>query len=138
MSDIALRRVREGVPVFHEGDRPDGMYVVLSGKVRVFREREGHETTLAVLNPGDFFGEMGLFDGRPRSATVVAVTPVELRHISPAEFDNMITEPFVRQVLCKLAERMRAVDDDITRLERESSARHDYVSHLSVRRDWAV
>lgn len=137
--DIPLRKVSDGAILFNEGDVGDGMYVVLSGKVLIFRIRNGHETMLMVLNQGDFFGEMALFDHKPRSATARAIGPTELRFISAAEFDALpMSDPFVRQMLLKMSERLRVVDDALTKLDAENDARHSYLSNLSLHRDWAV
>ncbi len=136
--DVTVRHYREGARIFSEGDRGDGMYVILTGRVRIFRSKEGHETTLAVLGHGDFFGEMALFDHRPRSASVEAVTPVEVRWVSPAEFDRLTADPFVRQVLTKMSERLRSVDDALEKLDTSNAVRQDYLSNLHIRRDWAV
>lgn len=136
--DVYVCHFAEGTRIFSEGDEGDGMYVVLSGRVRVFKTRDGHETTLAILNHGEFFGEMSLFDHRPRSASVEAVSPTELRWISPAEFDLLTTDPFVKQMLKKMSERLRAVDEALDKLEATNSVRQDYVAQLHLRRDWAV
>ncbi len=136
--DILLRRYRDGAIIFSQGDEPNGMFTILTGKVRIWRGRDGHETTLAILGSGEFFGEMAMFDGKPRSATAQADGPVELRYIDAEEFDRLAGDPFVRRVLGKMAERLRAADESLSKLDAENAARHEYVSHLSVRRDWAV
>ena len=76
--------------------------------------------TLTVLNQGDFFGEMSLFDKKPRSATAQVVGEAELRFISSAEFDGMISDPFARHMLVKLSERLRHVDEALTKLDSEN------------------
>jgi CRP/FNR family cyclic AMP-dependent transcriptional regulator len=55
-----------------EAQDGDSLYVILDGRVRVVRTVDGSERLLAELGPGEFFGEMSLLDGKPRSATVVA------------------------------------------------------------------
>lgn len=137
--DILVRKVSDGAIIFNEGDPPDGMYVILGGKVKIFTRSSGHETTLALLKQGDFFGEMSLFDHKPRSATASAVGSVELRFISAAEFETMsLSDPFVRQMMVKMSSRLREVDEALTKLDAESGARHAYLSNLSLHRDWAV
>ena len=137
--DIRVREASDGAIIFNEGDPPDGMYVITDGKVRIFRRANGHETTLALLKQGDFFGEMSLFDQKPRSATAAVVGEAELRFISAAEFQSMsLSDPFVRQMMLKMSERLRAVDDALTKLDAENGARHTYLSNLSLHRDWAV
>ncbi|MDC7219184.1 MAG: GGDEF domain-containing protein [Spirochaetales bacterium] len=61
-----------GTPVFHEGDRGDSMYIILSGSVAITVETPDGETLeLAEIGEGHFFGEMAIFDNSPRSATCV-------------------------------------------------------------------
>ena len=137
-SDVMVRRLGDGAIVFNEGDAADGMYVLLGGKVRIFRREHGHEMTLTVLKQGDFFGEMSLFDKKPRSATAQVVGEAELRFISAGEFEGMISDPFVRHMLVKMSERLRHVDEALTKLDSENVARHSYLQNLSMHRDWAV
>src|SRR5882672_9552536 len=62
--------------VFAEGDEADGLYVVLEGKVRIYRKgHDGNEVEFATQEAGEFFGEMALLDGKPRSATVSCKEP---------------------------------------------------------------
>ena len=63
-------RLRRGDVLFHEGDAGDALYVVTDGKVKLGRtSADGRENLLAVLGPGQMFGELSLFDPGPRSAT---------------------------------------------------------------------
>ena len=136
--DIVVRHLTDGSVVFREGDAPDGMYVILSGKVRIFRELHGNETTLATLKQGEFFGDMAVFEHKPRAATAKAIGDIDLRFISGPEFESMITDPFVRQILTKMSERLRHVDEELTKLDSQNSARHSYLNNLSIHREWAV
>jgi signal transduction histidine kinase len=62
--------------LFREGDQADCMYVILCGQVRIFlQDEDGHESALAMLQTGDFFGEMALLDGGARSASADSVIP---------------------------------------------------------------
>ena len=135
---MVVRHLKNGAIVFKEGDPPDGMFVILGGKIRIFREASGHETNLAVLQQGEFFGEMAVFEHKPRAATAQAVGDVDLRYISGREFEAMITDPFVRQMLSKMSERLRRVDEALTKLDVENDARHSYLQTLSIHREWAV
>jgi CRP-like cAMP-binding protein len=67
------RTVKAGEAVIEENDQAAGFFVVSSGKLQA----ERHGSTLATYGPGDFFGEMALFEGFPRSATVRAVEDSE-------------------------------------------------------------
>ena len=60
---------KAGAVLFRAGDEGDAMYLIEEGKVRIcVRAKDGHEVTLTELHRGDFFGEMALLDGKPRSA----------------------------------------------------------------------
>lgn len=138
-SGFNTRNVAAGGLVFREGDRADGAYMVLDGQIRIYTTRNGHETTLATLKTGDFFGEMALFDGKPRSASAQAVRGAALlRYVGREEFDAVTADPFVRQLLTELTQRLRTTDEALTKLETESAARHDFVSQHAFHRDWVV
>ncbi len=75
---VRRRRFRRGEVIFHEGDPADALHVVASGAVKiVLSSDEGDEAIIATLHPGDFFGELSLLDGSPRSATAAAVEATE-------------------------------------------------------------
>ena len=116
MSTINLRR---GAVLFHEGDAGDQLYVVISGKVKLGRSGSGgRENLLAVLGPGQMFGELSVFDPGPRSTTATAVTPVELRCLEHEELAKWLTgRPEVsRALLGQLAERLRRANDVVADL----------------------
>ncbi|HNQ87974.1 MAG TPA: cyclic nucleotide-binding domain-containing protein [Verrucomicrobiota bacterium] len=78
--------------VFQEGDPGDGMYFIVSGAVRIEKctgTGAGAVKTLAVLEPGDYFGEMALFDQQPRSASAVAAGATETLRLSTASFGEL-------------------------------------------------
>jgi hypothetical protein len=73
-ASMSETRLRRGDVLFHEGDSGDKLYIVLDGKVKLGRSSsDGRENLLAILGPGQMFGELSLFDPGPRSATVTAV-----------------------------------------------------------------
>lgn len=75
--------------VFPEESPGDKMYIIRQGSVKVFKTIKNNETTLAILNPGEFFGEMALLDGRPRSAAAKAIEEVKVLVISTKNFENL-------------------------------------------------
>ena len=82
-ASMSENRLRRGDVLFHEGDSGDKLYIVLDGKVKLGRtSSDGRENLLAILGPGQMFGELSLFDPGPRSATVTAVTDVSPRRCS--------------------------------------------------------
>ena len=77
------KRVERGAFVVRSGENTDSLYVLLAGRAKVTNvDEEGREIILAWLGPGEFFGEMGLIDGSPRSANVVAAEACELLFLS--------------------------------------------------------
>jgi len=76
-ASMVERRVARGDTIFVEGEPGDRMYVILDGKVKLGQtSTDGRESLLAVLGPGEVFGELSLFDPGPRTATATAVTDV--------------------------------------------------------------
>ena len=72
------RQVKSGEVIIKEGDQAAGFFVISSGKVEVVQDAEGpNSNRLATLGEGDFFGEMALFEGFPRNATVRATEDTE-------------------------------------------------------------
>lgn len=125
-----------GQVIFRQGARGDSAYTVRSGKVRIFRESDGSETTLATLGVGDFFGEMALLQDMPRSASAEAVGDVDLEVISREGFESSIKDPKVWQILKKMSARIREVDEAVEKLSQGDAKRRDFVSNLQLRRDW--
>ena len=130
------RHFADGEVIFKRGDKATEMYVVFEGAVRIYRDRDGTETELATLGPDDFFGEMALFDDKPRSASARAVGPVEVRVISGDTLEMMQCDPVVRQLLETLAQRLRSMDDAFERLSEESEARRSFMSSRSQSQYW--
>ena len=77
-SRLRVRRFRRNEVIMHQGDPGDSLHIVGAGAVKiVLPSAEGEEAIIATLRPGDFFGELALLDGTPRSATVTALEPSE-------------------------------------------------------------
>jgi len=76
---LRVRRFRRGETIFHQGDPGDALFVLDRGSVKVvLPSDEGAEPAIvAILGPGEFFGELAILDGAPHSATIVAVEPTE-------------------------------------------------------------
>lgn len=97
--------------VFREGDMPNSLFLILSGKVRIHkRQKEGREIQLAILDRGHFFGEMALFDGAPRSATVSTLEPCEFFVLDRENFFALLPQSPVlfREVMAGISGKLRA------------------------------
>jgi hypothetical protein len=111
---MEIAKARQFVEVVKQGDPGDAMYLVLEGEVRVRMMISGKESILTVLGPGEFFGEIALFDHGPRSADVVANLETTMLKISAAGFHKMAVEapdlaaPFLLAMGRTLTQRIRA------------------------------
>jgi len=85
-----LTHFDNGQVLFHEGDDGDDMYIIQSGRVAIKKKVKDSDTTLAVLEKGDFFGEMAILERMPRSATAEVVEQGDLIVISGEMFGDMI------------------------------------------------
>ena len=118
-ASMTAQRLRRGETLFHEGDAGDKLYLVTEGKVKLGRtSTDGRENLLAVLGPGQMFGELSLFDPGPRSATVTAVTDGELLSLSHEDLQRWLEgRPGVaRGLLVQLASRLRRANDVVADL----------------------
>ena len=78
-SELTEVELSRGASAFHEGDQGDQLYVIMSGKIKLGRTAsDGRENLVAVLGPGEIFGEMALFNPAPRNATATAVSATRL------------------------------------------------------------
>ena len=103
-------RVKRGEVLYREGDTGDQLFMIVRGKVKMGRTAEdGRESLLAVLGPGDTFGEVGLFDPGPRVATVTAVTEASMLCVDHDHLRSwLIGRPKVAEALLRqLARRLR-------------------------------
>lgn len=108
-----------GASVFHEGDQGDQLYVIVTGKIKLGRTSpDGRENLLAVLGPGELFGEMALFDPSPRNATATAVSETRLAGLRHENLRKAIqASPDVSlQLLQALARRLRRTNDSLADL----------------------
>jgi CRP/FNR family transcriptional regulator, cyclic AMP receptor protein len=111
---MGIIRLNKGEVLFHEGDKEDRLYVVISGKIKLGRSGSaGRENLLAVLGPGQMFGELSLFDPGPRSSTATAVTACVLRTLEHDELMGWLRgRPEVSlALLAQLASRLRRAND---------------------------
>jgi CRP/FNR family transcriptional regulator, cyclic AMP receptor protein len=113
---VTRRSVPRSTTVIAGGDVTDSLYIILSGRLKVMMsDTEGKEVILSILGPGEFFGEMGLIDDAPRSASVVALEPCELMSITKRDFKKCLAENFEMSmaVMRGLVRRLREADRKI-------------------------
>jgi CRP/FNR family cyclic AMP-dependent transcriptional regulator len=85
-------KVAAGTVIIREGDEADDFFVLIDGQVEIIAAGEaGTERVIRVLNPPDYFGEIGLLERRPRTATVKAVTECTLYRINGNDFIDALT-----------------------------------------------
>jgi len=107
---LRRRRLPGGTPVVYKGDPSGSLYLIASGRVKVHQATvSGDEVILDVKGRGDFFGEMSLLDGQPRSADVSTLEASELLLLDGEALREMITQqPAVAWTLLKLlSQRLR-------------------------------
>ncbi|HLC29407.1 MAG TPA: Crp/Fnr family transcriptional regulator, partial [Dehalococcoidia bacterium] len=100
--------------IFYQDDPGQSLYCVTSGIVRiVLSSKEGREAVLVLLRPGEFFGELSLFDGQPRSASAIAMGPTEVAILRRDDFLSFLQEhpQAALTVLAVLSRRLRRTDD---------------------------
>jgi CRP-like cAMP-binding protein len=116
MSRVELDR---GSVLFHEGDIGDRLYVIVDGKVKLGRASgDGRENLLAILGPGEMFGELSLFDPGPRNATATAIADTVLIGLGNEDLTAWLSgRPAVaRQLLSALARRLRRTNEALADL----------------------
>jgi CRP/FNR family cyclic AMP-dependent transcriptional regulator len=99
-----VRDIPAGTSVVKRGDKGLGFYVILDGRVQV---KKG-STNIAKLGPGDFFGELALYNDRPRSADVVTIEPTTVVVLSRWEFWGFATDrpEVLKVILAEMAKRL--------------------------------
>jgi CRP/FNR family cyclic AMP-dependent transcriptional regulator len=113
---VTRRSVTRTTVVMGAGDATDSLYIVLSGRLKVMMsDADGKEVILSILGPGEFFGEMGLIDDAPRSASVVSIEACELLSIAKRDFKKCLAENFemAQAVMRGLVRRLRDADRKI-------------------------
>lgn len=131
-----MRSFRANVVVVNEGDDTDALYVLLTGRVKVFVTGEdGREVVVQTLQSGDYFGEVVL-DGGPRSASVMTLEACRLFLIPQQDVEALLTvQPgFARSLIEKLTRRVRS----LTALVRDLALKDVYGRFVRFIEDNAV
>ena len=125
---MEVHKVPQWMAVVKKGDAGDGMYFILQGELRARVMVGEKETILATFGPGDFFGDMSLFDRGPRSADVIANADSIVLKMSDVAFDRLTREapalatPFLQATARTLAARIRADNQRLARVTEQFQA----------------
>ena len=119
-----VRTHASGTVLFREGERGEKMYVIRSGKVNIWKQISESEITLAVLGPGEFFGEMALLEGLPRSAGATVVEEAVLIEVKHEAFETLVRKngEIAVRLMRRLSARLREADRQIQALMSRSGA----------------
>lgn len=119
IAQVAIpRSFPKGARVFHEGDTSDACYVIRAGEVRVTREHpDGRAIALATLGPGELVGELAMIDGGVRSASVEALTDVDLLAVSATDMRGLLERnaQITAKLVVALTKRLRETNERISR-----------------------
>ncbi|MBN2383703.1 Crp/Fnr family transcriptional regulator [bacterium] len=109
------RKFERGQVIFSEGDRGEEMFIIHSGKVKISKRIGDVQKTLAILDKGEFFGEMSILNNKPRSATVEVIEEGHLLVIDRKTFETMIRNnvEIALRMIKKMANRLQQSDDQI-------------------------
>lgn len=115
--------VKKGELIFAEGDLGNEMFIIQSGRIRIFKNIDGFDQTLTQLEKGDFFGEMSVLEGMPRSASAEAEEDCDLIKINSANFVAMIRSnvEIAIRIMRKLSLRLREANVQIEKLMHAST-----------------
>ena len=125
---MELQRAPQWSVIVKQGDPGDAMYLIVEGEVRARVLVGTQEMILSTFGPGEFFGDMSLFDHGPRSADVVANVDCTLIKISAGAFDRLTREapalatPFLQATSRTLAARIRADNKRLSQMKEQFSA----------------
>jgi CRP-like cAMP-binding protein len=119
ITSMTAQHMERGDVLFHEGDPGDRLYVIGEGKIKLGRSSaDGRENLLAILGPGEMFGELSLFDPGPRTATATAVAETQIVGLTHDQLKAFLGErPGVATtLLAALARRLRRTNESLADL----------------------
>jgi CRP-like cAMP-binding protein len=121
----------DGQLILEEGDPSDCVYRILFGEVEVFTEGDGEKIVLGAVQAGEFLGEMGIIERRPRSASARAKGPVTAEKLERWEFVQLISEEPVaaHRLIDRLSERLRLVNNRLAQLATAGVSTAEMGSH---------
>jgi CRP/FNR family cyclic AMP-dependent transcriptional regulator len=119
MESMTTSHLDRGNILFREGDQGDRLYVIGEGKIKLgLTSVDGRENLLAILGPGEMFGELSLFDPGPRTATATAIAETQLLALGHEDLDSfLLGRPAVAaNLLTALARRLRRANETLADL----------------------
>lgn len=122
MATFLLKNYTKGELIIKEGQKGDRAFIIAKGMVKIFKSAvDGHQQELAVIGPGQIFGEMCLIDAKPRSASAIALTDVQLRVIYRDHFLELMTQTpqEIKLILILLLNRLRKTSEMVSVLNIE-------------------
>lgn len=119
--------LNDGDIILREGAPSDYVYRILAGEVEIYSEQRGENIILGTLDPGDFLGEMGIIERRPRSASARAKGPATIEKLERWEFIQLISDSpvSVHRLIERLSERLRYVSQRLARVSAERGTDED-------------
>src|SRR5262245_15387031 len=118
LRDFAKHAVTREFPkntvIVREGERTDSLYIIVSGRVKIYVSEEGKEIVLGESGPGEYFGEMVLDEG-PRSASVMTLVPTVFLVVAKDDVREFVRQSpeFALHLILKLIKRVRALTSDV-------------------------
>jgi CRP/FNR family transcriptional regulator, cyclic AMP receptor protein len=116
---VSVREYDKNETIIHKQDEGDTFFSLISGRVKVvLTDDEGKEFIVGILQPLEFFGELSLLDGEPRSASVVAIEKTEVMALKRDDFLNQFTSNAVmaKKIISVLGKRLRHANEHIESL----------------------
>jgi CRP/FNR family transcriptional regulator, cyclic AMP receptor protein len=110
---LRRKNLRKGEILFRQGDEGIELYLILEGRIKISLSRQMDAVTLAILGQGEFFGEMALLDGLPRSADAIALEDSYLYALNRSDFLSFLinNKKAVHAILSSLSMRLRKTDN---------------------------
>lgn len=136
---LVVRDVPAGTLLFKVGDVGDRMFLIEAGRVRIYiHDGDGDDVTLAELAPGDFFGEMAIVDGKPRSAHAAVIEEARLAVLSREDFLAFVrgNVDVALEMVSAISERLRRTDELLRQrvsrnVNEEEEARLTWADHVA-------